>query len=167
MSGIPPSALARHAFVAGLPADYVALLAAAATDVSFPAGYRLFEEGGPAQRCWLIRDGHVALDMRVPGPARLLVETLGAGDVIGLSWLVPPREWQFGAEVIEPTTAFELDGPTVIAHCESDPALGYELIKRLMTVATVRLHATRIRLLDLYGRTPAGTARPHRQLREG
>ncbi len=160
MSGIPPSALGRHAFLADLPAEYVALLAAATTEVWFPAGYRLFEEGGRAERCWLISAGHVALDIRVPGRTRLIVETVGAGEVVGLSWLVPPREWQFGAEVIAPTAAFELDGLVVSALCESDPALGYQLLKRLMTVVTVRLHATRIRLLDLYGGTaqPAGAA---------
>jgi len=39
----------------------------------------------------------------------------------------------------------------VTALCESDPVFGYQVIRRLMNVATRRLQATRIRLLDMYG----------------
>jgi CRP-like cAMP-binding protein len=154
-----PSALRRHAFLAGLAPQDVELLAAAAAEVRFPAGHRLFEEGGPAERFWVIREGRVALDIRLPGQERLIVQTLGEGDIIGLSWLEAPREWQFGAEIIQPTAAFELDAAAVRALCEGRPQLGYQLVRRLMAVTTSRLQATRIRLLDLYGGgAPLGAA---------
>ena len=69
VSGVAPGDLAGHGFLRGLPDRHVALLAGAASLVSFRRGHRLFEEGGPASRLWLIRSGHVALDLHVPGRA--------------------------------------------------------------------------------------------------
>ena len=151
MSGVSPSALADHDFLRGLPPATVTQLAELAAELSFPAGHRLFEEGGMAGQFWLIRDGRVALDLKVPGPAPLIVETIGDGDVIGLSWLAPHRRWQFGAEAVLPATAFEFDSAAVSDLMERDPALGYQLARRLINVATRRLQATRFRLLDMYG----------------
>jgi len=156
MSGVSPWALADHDFLRGLPSDTVTRLAALAAEISFPAGHRLFEEGGMAGQFWLIRTGRVALDLKVPGPAPLIVETIGDGDVIGLSWLAQRRRWQFGAEAVYPTTAFEFDSAAVSELMDRDSALGYQLARRLIDVATRRLQATRFRLLDMYG-----LPRPH------
>ena len=147
---VPASALAGHAFLHGMPADDVARLSSAAVAVSMPAGHRLFDEGAPARTCWLLTAGHVALDLHMPGQENLIVETLGRGDVIGFSWLSPPHQWQFGAEAVEPTEAFELDGAAVMALCDRHPELGYQLALRFLAAAVRRLQATRIRLLDLY-----------------
>ncbi|GAA2632194.1 hypothetical protein GCM10010307_25230 [Streptomyces vastus] len=38
-----------------------------AREVSFPQGARLFNEGGRADRFWIIRTGTVDLDMHIPG----------------------------------------------------------------------------------------------------
>jgi CRP-like cAMP-binding protein len=146
-----PAELAGHPFLRGLAAADLARLAGAASAVSVPAGHRLFEEGGKAATFWLLTAGHVALDLRVPGQASLIVETLGGGDMIGLSWLSPPCEWQFGAEALEPADAFEMDGRVVIGLCDRYPELGYQITRRVAAVAARRLHATRIRMLDLYG----------------
>jgi CRP/FNR family transcriptional regulator, cyclic AMP receptor protein len=150
VNGVAPGALANHEFVRGLADRHVARLAGAATLVTFEPGHRLFEEGGQASSLWLIRSGHVALDLHVVGPGRLIVETIGSGEVIGLSWQAAPFRWQFGAEAIQPTTAFELDTGVLTEFCDADPELGYLLVRRLMMVAVHRLHATRIRMLDLY-----------------
>jgi CRP-like cAMP-binding protein len=150
VNGVAPGALANHEFVRGLADRHVALLAGAATLVTFEPGHRLFEEGGQASSLWLIRSGHVALDLHVAGPGRLIVETIGSGEAIGLSWQGPPFRWQFGAEAVHPTTAFELDTGVLTDFCDADPELGYLIVRRLLAVALHRLHATRIRMLDLY-----------------
>jgi CRP/FNR family transcriptional regulator, cyclic AMP receptor protein len=155
MNAVAAPVLAGHAFLRGMPPDDVALLAGAAVAISVPAGHRLFEEGTPAQNCWLLTAGQVALDMHVPGRRNLIVETIGSGDVIGFSWMSPPHQWQFGAQTVEPVTAFELDGPAVMALCEGHPELGYQLATRMLAAAVRRLQATRLRLLDLYG-APGG-----------
>jgi CRP/FNR family transcriptional regulator, cyclic AMP receptor protein len=158
MTGASAAGLAGHAFLRGMPDEAVAIFARGLCGVTRArAGHRFFEEGGTASRFWLLRTGHVALDVHPPG-ARLIIETLGQGDLLGLSWLVPPYEWQFGAVAVADTEAFELDAATVRAACEEDPVLGYQLLRRALSAASARLQATRIRLLDMYsGSSKAGS----------
>jgi len=132
----------------GLPTEQIARLAAVAHHVSVPKNHRLFEENAPADRFWIIEAGQVALDVLEPGVGRLTIETLGRGDVVGLSWIVPPYQWQFGAVCTQPMQAFEFDARAVRAACAQDPAFGYAIAMRFMAVASHRLQATRTRLLQ-------------------
>ena len=147
MIEITAAVLAAHPFLHGMSREQLAPLAEAATDVRFPAGYRLFEDGSHAAHFWLIRSGYVALDMHVPGEGRVRVETIGMGELIGWSWLFPPFTYAFGAVTVNPVEAFEFDGRAVRACCEADPELGYELTRRLARVIAHRLQATRVRLI--------------------
>jgi CRP-like cAMP-binding protein len=140
-----------HPFLAGLTPDESAELARHASVVSLRAGTRLFDEGGPAQRFWLIRTGMVRLDTLVPGRGPVVLETLGNDTVLGWSWLFPPYQWHFGAEAVTDTTAVELDGPAVREVCERLPVVGHKLMTGFLQVVIDRLQNTRIRLLDLYG----------------
>ena len=93
--------------------------------------------------------GTIAITIR--GGRYALPETLVLGpEDSDTVWQAAPHEWQYGAEAVQPTEAFELDGPAVLALCESDQVLGYQFTKRLLTVAARRLYASRIRMLDLY-----------------
>jgi CRP/FNR family transcriptional regulator, cyclic AMP receptor protein len=147
MIEVTAEALARHPFLHGMSPDHLAVLAEAARDVTFPDRHRLFEDGGSAGRFWLIQSGHVALDLHVPGQGRMKIDTIGMGELVGWSWLFPPYRWAFGAVADGPVEAFEIDGRAVRARCESDPALGYELTRRLAYVVARRLQATRVRLI--------------------
>jgi len=147
---VDSSELASHRFSAGLTANQLGRLAAIATSIEVTAGMRLFEEGGQATSLWLIRTGLIALDLHVPGRNRLIVETLGPGDELGLSWLLPPARWQFGAVAQVAASAFELSSAAVTGLCEADHELGYQLTRRLLGTAIGRLQAARIRILDLY-----------------
>lgn len=160
MSGVTPAELGGHPFLHGMADRHVAILARACWVSPVRAGHRLFEEGSPAHRFWLLRSGHVALDVHAPSRHRLLVETLGPGDLVGLSWLVAPYEWQFGATAVQDTEAFEMNALAVRAACEENAGLGYELLRRVMAAAASRLHATRVRMLDLYAASSAGQDRP-------
>jgi CRP/FNR family transcriptional regulator, cyclic AMP receptor protein len=141
---------ARHPFVRGLPAEHIAQLAARADPVEIDAGQRIFDEDGEARGLWLICSGRVALDLQVPGRQRVIVETLGPGDELGLSWLAPIPRWQFGAIAQLDVIAYALTSESVLALCDADHELGYWLTRRLLTTAISRLHAARIRILDLY-----------------
>lgn len=61
-----------------------------ARKVSFDTGTRLFEEGGRADRFWILRTGTVALDLDIPGRRPAVIETLGRGELVGWSWHFPP-----------------------------------------------------------------------------
>jgi CRP/FNR family transcriptional regulator, cyclic AMP receptor protein len=151
MIEVSAAALAAHPFLRGMSPDQLSVLAEAARDVSFPARHRLFEDGGNATRFWLIQSGHVSLDLHVPGEGPVVIETVGMGELLGLSWLFPPYKWAFGAVAATAVEAFEFDAPTVRERCAADPGLGYELNQRITRVLAQRLQATRIRLIARSG----------------
>jgi CRP/FNR family cyclic AMP-dependent transcriptional regulator len=151
MIEVSAAALAAHPFLRGMSPDQLSVLAEAARDVSFPARHRLFEDGGNATRFWLIQSGHVSLDLHVPGEGPVVIETVGMGELLGLSWLFPPYKWAFGAVAATAVEAFEFDAPTVRERCAADPGLGYELNQRIARVLAQRLQATRIRLIARLG----------------
>ncbi len=155
MIEVTAAVLATHPFLHGMSRDQLDALAEAASDVSFPAKHRLFEDGGHAARFWLIQSGYVALDLHVPGEGRVRVETIGMGELLGWSWLFPPHKWAFGAVTVGPVEAFEFDARAVRARCEADPDLGYEVTRRLAQVIAHRLQATRVRLIARSGQSAA------------
>jgi CRP/FNR family cyclic AMP-dependent transcriptional regulator len=141
--------MVAHPFLTGLPPRHVERLSRWAARAPFRAGTRIFQEHSNAKGFWLIRDGFVNLDIRVPGRGDVIVETLGAGDVLGWSWMFPPYRWHFGAVVAEPVLAIAVDGEGARGLCEVEPAFGYELTKRFMAVVVGRMQASRMRLLDM------------------
>ncbi|MFR9676919.1 cyclic nucleotide-binding domain-containing protein [Streptomyces sp. TR06-5] len=131
-------------------------LLTAARDVNFPAGERLFQEGSPADRFWIVRTGTVILDMAVPGRRPAAVDTLHPGDLVGWSWLIPPYTWHLGAETLSPVRALEFDAPEVRRMCDADPELGRAVATRVAEITGHRLQQARARLLDLFA--PHGAA---------
>ncbi len=127
------------------------LVDAAAVLVRFGARERLFHEDTHAEGCWLIHSGCIALDLAIPGRGEVVVQTLGPGDVLGWSWLIPPYEWHFGAVATRETTATKLDTGQLRRLATEDPRFGYALALTLFQACAQRLQATRARLLDLYG----------------
>jgi CRP-like cAMP-binding protein len=87
MREITASALDCQRFLHGLRADQLDALAASASEVMFPAGHRIFAEGGPAGSFWLVASGYVALDVQVPGESPVIIGTAGIGGLLGWSWL--------------------------------------------------------------------------------
>src|ERR1700683_4993069 len=77
------------------------------------------------------------------GLGRGVSERLGRGDVVGLSWMLPPYQWRFGAVTTQPMQAFEFDARAVRAACDADPVLGFELSQRFSAVLLRRLQGTR------------------------
>jgi len=110
----------------------------------------VFHEGEPARRCWVLRRGRVLLSTAVPGRGDVVIETLGGGDVLGWSWLQPPRVWSFGARAAQSTEALQLDVADLQEAAERDPAFGYAVVRAMSGLLLDRLQATRARLLDLY-----------------
>jgi CRP/FNR family transcriptional regulator, cyclic AMP receptor protein len=144
--------LGAQRFLRGMPDAHLARLAAACRHVAIGAGQQLCHEGETASRFWLIDAGQVTVDVSVPGSSRVIIDILGRGDLLGLSWMLPPYQCRLRAIATQPTEAFEFDAQSVRAACDSDASLGYEFTKRLSGVIVRRLQATRTRLLDVGSR---------------
>ena len=142
--------LAGHPFFSRMDPRYLELAVGCAANVRFNAGELIFRQGHEAEHFYLIRAGRVALEIHVPGRGGLTIQTLGAGEVLGWSWLVPPYNWRFDGRAAEVTRAIVFDGKCLRKKCEEDHELGYELQKRVIAILGEHLDATRFRLLDVY-----------------
>lgn len=143
--------LAEHAFFSGLSAENLDLLAGCGQNVRFRSDERIIAENEPADRFFVLRTGRVAIEVDDPRRGPLLVATVGPGELLGVSWLLPPYRWTFDARAVEPTRAIAVDAACLRAKCDDDPELGYEMFKRFAGLVRDRLQATRLQLLDLYG----------------
>ncbi|WP_282703544.1 cyclic nucleotide-binding domain-containing protein [Streptomyces sp. CC219B] len=132
-----------------LSAEYRGRLMGLAHEARYPAGTRLFDEGGRAGLFWIVRSGGVALDVRVPGRRPVALETLGRGELLGWSWLSPSYRWQFGAQTVGPVHAHEFHAAAVRRMCAEDPAMGHAIALWVAEAEARRLTAARDRLLDL------------------
>lgn len=141
-----------HAFVAGFPAGAIELLVLQAEHVAFEPGSLLLREGDRAAVAYLITQGLVAIEVYVPNQAPIVIETIGAGHVVGLSWAAPPFRSHFDARAVDDVEAVAVDTEALRATLDEHPDLGYLVLDRLASVMLERLQATRVRLLDLYGR---------------
>jgi CRP/FNR family cyclic AMP-dependent transcriptional regulator len=150
---------ASQPFFTGFGTAHLRTLCQDAHATSYAAAERLFTEGGTADRFWLLESGSVALDLRVPGRGDQVVETLLPGTVLGWSWLDPPYRWQFGAVARTPLETIVFDAAAVRRRCAAAPAFGYAVLRLFVPVIAQRLHATRLRVLDLYA-SPAEAGRP-------
>ncbi len=139
---------------AGMTSEHLELIAGCAKNVRFAAGEQLFREGEPADWFYLVRDGEIATEIWVPGRGGVRVETIEAGELVGWSWLIPPYRWHFDARALDTVRALAFDGACLRGKFDEDPVLGYELLKRFSGLLVLALQATRLRLLDVYGRNP-------------
>jgi len=142
--------IAQHPFFAGLEPSYMGLVVGCAANRRFRTGDYIFKEGTEANEFYLIRSGRVALEIFAPQRTPIMVETLGEGDILGWSWLIPPYIRKFHAHAVEDTAAISLDGKCLRTKCEKNHDLGYELLKRFAQIIAQRLEATRFQLLDVY-----------------
>lgn len=140
-----------HPFFAGLDQAFCDLICGCAKNARFDAGEYLFHEGAAADQFYLVRHGRVAFQLTAPGRGAVTFQTLGEGEVAGVSWLIPPYRWSFDAKALELVRAIALDAACLRGKCEADHDLGYELMKRFMPVLIERLQATRLQILDVYG----------------
>jgi CRP-like cAMP-binding protein len=121
---------------------------------TYPPGYRLFDEGSVADRCWIVVTGHVALDMLDPRDGRVVLHAIGPGGLLSWSWNTPSDRWNLGATVVSPTRAVVVDTRDVRALAEDDPALGRQLSLIQLDALLVLLEAVRTRWLDRPRRSP-------------
>ena len=146
--------LAKHPFLKGLEPEHLKILVGCASNVRFNAGQFLFHEGEAANEFYMIRQGKVAIQIQGAERGPITVQTIGEGEVLGWSWLIPPYYWRFDAQALELTRAIALDGKCLRTKSEEDHDLGYQLLKRFADIIVERLEAARLQLLDVYKARP-------------
>lgn len=141
---------ASHAFLRGLCERHRLLLASGARPFRAAPGDFLAREGETAKAFYLIQAGHVSISVHGSARGPVPIQTVGPGEVVGWSWLVPPHRWQFDCQARDPVEGIVIDGAWLRDQCEQDHELGFQLLRQLVSVIGGRLAATRVQMLDLY-----------------
>jgi CRP-like cAMP-binding protein len=135
--------LADYPFLAGFPPRYLQFIADCTQVVTFSAGDYLLQQGTEANEFYLIQEGLVALGLNRARQGFSTVHTIGPGEVVGWSWLMPPHQWHMDAKAITAIQALALNGKVLRQKAELDHDFGYELFKRLGLIIGDRLRTTR------------------------
>ena len=117
------------------------------------SGEILFEEGGAADAFYIVVKGKIGLELTSPGRSPMVIQTLGPGELVGVSWFFPPFRWNWRARAFEDTTLIAFDAGEVRRQCGVNRDLALDVLGVVAEETARRLHRTRIQLLDLYRST--------------
>ena len=141
----------QHPFFAGIDPTLVHAMASKAEVRTYAVGEMLVREGRTAEEFFLIQDGKVALEVGAADRGSITVETIGRGEILGWSWLVPPFRWRFDARAIKPTEVIAINAAAARYALAAHPAIGYQFLLKFLPVVAERLENTRVQLLDIHG----------------
>ncbi|MGP8159315.1 MAG: cyclic nucleotide-binding domain-containing protein [Thermoplasmata archaeon] len=140
-----------HPFFEGIDPTLVHAIVAQAEERTYDVGDMLVREGKPAEEFFLVFEGKIALEVRTTGHTGITVETIGRGEILGWSWLVPPHRWRFDARALKPTKVVVFNAAAARYALATHPAFGYQFLMKLLPVIAERLENTRVQLLDIHG----------------
>ncbi|MEE9597084.1 MAG: cyclic nucleotide-binding domain-containing protein [Acidiferrobacterales bacterium] len=140
--------LSSHVFFSELDDSFMKFLSDSATELKIKKGDVLFQQGERADKFYLLRNGHVSVQVPALMGPTLEIQALGEDQILGWSWLIPPYRWNFQARALEDSELLEFDGSAILARCEEDPKFGYALLKRFAALMSDRLDAARQKMMD-------------------
>lgn len=141
--------LRAHPFLADLADEHVRFLTGCAKNVRFRGGEYLLREGDREDTLYLIRQGTVGIEVPRAGGEATCIETLEAGDVLGVSLLTPAAA-HLDCRAREAVVALALDHACLHRKMDEDPRLGYAIAMRLLERTYERLARARLQHLDVY-----------------
>ncbi len=121
------STLEELAFTQDLDPDQLSRIAEIVTPVEWGAGQTVFREGDLDPSLYIVESGGVAIEVTVPGRGRVIILTVGPGEVFGWSSMFQQRPKTASARASSPTRALALDADRLRELCDTDPKLGYVL----------------------------------------
>jgi CRP/FNR family transcriptional regulator, cyclic AMP receptor protein len=122
-----------------------------ATPTSFPAGATIMREGERVTRLGIVASGRIALSLSVPGRGQITIETAEAGEVFGLSALVPPHMATTTVTAVSDVDALEVDSSLIRSLFEQDCEFAASVYFAVARALLVRLGAAHETLIDLSG----------------
>jgi CRP-like cAMP-binding protein len=142
--------LNKFTFFKNMKPEHLDLLSQYITKDTFKVNEYIVKEEELASNLFLILKGRVSIEMLSTEGKLFSIQTLTAGDIVGMSWMIPPHQSQFSARALDATEMLVINGEVLRKKSEKDHELGYELLKRLVPIFVQRLHATRQHLIAMY-----------------
>lgn len=128
-----------------------------AQEKTYRAGQTIFKEGDHAGDLYILQEGKVLLEMRIaPYPERTptpsaVIDVITKGELFGWSALVPPHVFTLSAHTADKCQVVTFDGGKLTEMMDSDPVMGYEIVKRLSKIISTRLKRSREMLMSERG----------------
>ena len=151
-AGVDSVELSRHPFVRPFSARQTDALARIAEECSFEPGQIIFEEKEESDKFYLLLEGRVAVGCRAAG-REINVQTLGPGEELGWSCVLPDASRHFRARAVDRVRAFVFESTRLGEFCDSDLAFGFLFLRSMVEVITERLQATQSRLVQMSRRS--------------
>lgn len=98
----------------------------------------------------IVVSGIVLLGLSVPGKPDVVIQSLGEGDLAGLSWYYPPYRWRWDVRAITDVSTLAFDVAAVRSACADDRDLDLAIVRLLAREMHDRLAHTRLQMLDIY-----------------
>jgi CRP-like cAMP-binding protein len=138
-----------HPFVRGFEPREIDQLAALARPVRFAKDEIIYREGEECRDFYLVVAGRVVLEITPPS-GNFPFDTVEAGDEFGWTAMLGSHDRVLQARALQDTQVLAFDAARLRELCESEPAFGYVLMRRLLASAVERLQAVRLEVMDLY-----------------
>lgn len=142
----PRIRVSDHPFLRGMSPDWVDAISRGSADRTYEAGELIAREGEVANRFHLVFHGQVAVEVDGGTDVPRVVHTIGPGEVFDWSAICPPYVWRFDARARKETRVVSLDTLVLRRALESQPAEGYQFLKRLLPTVGARLEKARRQL---------------------
>lgn len=140
----------RSELLQALSNTEVGLFESAASETRISADDLLFDEDGSADVFYIVVEGRIGLELTSPGKEPIVIQTLGPGDLVGVSWLFPPHRWNWRARAIVDSELAAFDATMIRSEMDQNRDLALEVLGVVARELADRLHRTRVQLLDLY-----------------
>ena len=133
-------------YFAGVGADSLKAVAAAAEERPFKPGEPLFREGDIARALYILREGQVDIVYQLHEGEGRVVDTVVGGDLIGWSSVVEPYRCTATAVPRSFGRAVHIGAAAIRDLCDRDHTLGYHLLKELAATLSRRLQGALVQL---------------------
>jgi CRP-like cAMP-binding protein len=140
--------IAAHPLAKSLSKEALAVIVSGAREHVFEPGQIILRPNQPANSLYLIEEGKVAVEAHTGSAGDQALQVIGAGSAFGWSWLFAPFTWHLQARAVERTSVLQLNGGHILAHCERNHKVGYEIMKQISQMLIARLQAARRQLVE-------------------
>ena len=147
--------LKRADIFKGINEDQLSKIQPGCKEIEYQSGSRLFAEGEPSDRIWIVSDGQVDLRFDLPGRSSSEENTIFSitpGNTLGWSSFIPPYQYKLSAYCATRTCKIvQILKEFLLNLFEKDARMGFRVISNLTAVASAHFH----RLQNSAGGSPA------------
>ena len=145
--------LRRYSLFAGQNNYMLEEIAMLSNEITKDKGDWLFHEDEDATKLYLVLEGAVALTLYVylngSGQHLSSSHSIGKGEIIGWSSIVPPHQYKVGAMAVKKSNLLEIDALPLRQLLDDNPEYGYHFLRQIAEVISERYMLINIQILSL------------------